>query len=126
VAEQPGRIGREIAIEVAAGQTIVIEKTVAIATSGTVPSPTQASPQVAWLEGAGSFGELLRQHVLAWEQLWAHFPIELTDAEDDWVQPVLRLHIFHLLQTTGPNSVGLDVGVPARGLHGEAYREFRL
>ena len=36
--------------------------------------------------------------------------------------PVLRLHVFHLLQTVGPNSIGLDVGVPARGLHGEAYR----
>jgi len=60
--------------------------------------------------------------VLAWEQLWAHFPIELDGAEDDRVLPVLRLHIFHLLQTTGPNAVGLDAGVPARGLHGEAYR----
>ena len=60
--------------------------------------------------------------MLAWEQLWAHFPIELDGAEDDRVLPVLRLHIFHLLQTTGPNAVGLDAGVPARGLHGEAYR----
>ena len=30
--------------------------------------------------------------------------------------------MFHLLQTVSNNSVGLDVGVPARGLHGEAYR----
>ena len=52
--------------------------------------------------------------MLAWEQLWAHFPIELDGAEDDRVLPVLRLHIFHLLQTTGPNAVGLDAGVPAR------------
>ena len=34
----------------------------------------------------------------------------------------MRLHLFHLLQTVSPNSVDLDVGVPARGLHGEAYR----
>jgi trehalose/maltose hydrolase-like predicted phosphorylase len=35
---------------------------------------------------------------------------------------ILRLHVFHLLQTVSPHSVDLDVGVPARGLHGEAYR----
>jgi len=122
VAEQPGRIGREFAIDVAAGETIVVEKTVAIATSRDRAVSDVGVAAVAWLDGAGSFDELLRQHVLAWEQLWAHFPIELAGAEDDRVLPVLRLHIFHLLQTVGPNSVGLDVGVPARGLHGEAYR----
>jgi alpha,alpha-trehalase len=35
---------------------------------------------------------------------------------------ILRLHIFHLLQTVSPNSVDRNVGVPARGWHGEAYR----
>src|SRR3546814_17275877 len=35
---------------------------------------------------------------------------------------ILRLHIFHLLQTISPNTSDLDGGVPARGLHGEAYR----
>ena len=35
---------------------------------------------------------------------------------------ILRLHIFHLLQTVSPNTVDMDAGVPARGLHGEAYR----
>ena len=37
-------------------------------------------------------------------------------------QLILRLHVFHLLQTVSPNSIDLDVGIPARGLHGEAYR----
>jgi alpha,alpha-trehalase len=35
---------------------------------------------------------------------------------------VLRVHVLHLLQTVSLNSTELDVGVPARGLHGEAYR----
>ena len=60
--------------------------------------------------------------MLAWAHLWARFPIQLRGGEDDRVLPMLRLHIFHLLQTVGPNSIGRDVGVPARGLHGEAYR----
>lgn len=37
-------------------------------------------------------------------------------------QRFLRLHVFHLLQTLSPHTADLDVGVPARGLHGEAYR----
>ncbi|MFF7047262.1 hypothetical protein ACFY94_02670 [Streptomyces griseorubiginosus] len=35
---------------------------------------------------------------------------------------ILRLHLFHVLQTLSPHTADLDVGVPTRGLHGEAYR----
>jgi trehalose/maltose hydrolase-like predicted phosphorylase len=34
----------------------------------------------------------------------------------------VNLHVFHLLQTLSEHTADLDVGVPARGLHGEAYR----
>ena len=34
----------------------------------------------------------------------------------------LRLSVFHLLQSVSPHNVDLDAGIPARGLHGEAYR----
>jgi trehalose/maltose hydrolase-like predicted phosphorylase len=122
VTERPGRIGREFAIEVAAGQTVVAEKTAAIATSRDRAVSDVSASAAGWLESAGCFDELLRQHVLAWARLWARFPIELRGCEDDRVLPVLRLHAFHLLQTVSPNSMDLDVGVPARGLHGEAYR----
>ena len=35
---------------------------------------------------------------------------------------LLRLNMFHLLQAASPNSIGLDIGVPARGWTGEAYQ----
>jgi len=38
----------------------------------------------------------------------------------------LRLHIFHLLQTVSRNAVDRDVDVPARGWHGEAFRDHVL
>ena len=44
------------------------------------------------------------------------------DSANDWTETVLHLHIFHLLQTVSHHSAHLDVGVPARGWHGEAYR----
>jgi trehalose/maltose hydrolase-like predicted phosphorylase len=51
VAEQPGLIGREFTIEVAAGQTIVVEKTVAIATSRDRAVSDPGAAAVAWLGG---------------------------------------------------------------------------
>jgi alpha,alpha-trehalase len=122
VTEQPGRIACEFSVTVAAGQPVVAEKTVGIATSRDRAVTEAGVTAAARLDGAGSFDELLRQHVLAWAHLWARFHLLLRGGEDDRVLPVVRLHIFHLLQTVGFNSIGRDVGVPARGLHGEAYR----
>ena len=70
---------------------------------------------------AGSFDELLERHVVSWAHVWGRARIEL-GADGDVGSRVLHLHLFHLLQTVSNNSVELDVGVPARGLHGEAYR----
>ncbi len=69
---------------------------------------------------AEPFDALLQTHRDAWSQLWHRCDVEIeTDGEE---QRILRLHIFHLLQTISLNSVSMDIGVPARGLHGEAYR----
>jgi trehalose/maltose hydrolase-like predicted phosphorylase len=35
---------------------------------------------------------------------------------------LLRLNMFHLLQTVSVHSIGLDIGIPARGWTGEAYQ----
>jgi len=40
----------------------------------------------------------------------------------DQLQFVLRFHAFHIVQTCSHNSIGRDVSIPARGIHGEAYR----
>ncbi|MGO9162766.1 MAG: glycoside hydrolase family 65 protein [Streptosporangiaceae bacterium] len=118
----PGRIGREMVIGVAEEDEIIVEKAVAIATSRDHATSDVVMAAADWLETADSFDEMLRQHVLAWAHLWARFRIELKGSEDDQILPVLRLHVFHLLQTVSPNSMDRDVGIPARGLNGEAYR----
>lgn len=73
------------------------------------------------VQTAPGFAELALRHAEAWDTLWNRFDIEM-DSGNDWVETILHLHIFHLLQTVSPNSTDLDVGVPARGWHGEAYR----
>ena len=64
---------------------------------------------------------LLARHEGAWNSLWNRFDIEL-DSANEWTETVLHLHILHLLQTVSPHTEHLDVGVPARGWNGEAYR----
>jgi trehalose/maltose hydrolase-like predicted phosphorylase len=68
------------------------------------------------------FEKLLERHVLAWDQLWRRCRIDLAGDGDQEVARTLNLHVFHLLQTVSEHTIDLDVGVPARGLHGEAYR----
>ena len=63
---------------------------------------------------------LLARHVLAWDHLWERCDLRITGHER--ADLVLHLHLFQLLQTLSTHSVDLDVGIPARGLHGEAYR----
>jgi alpha,alpha-trehalase len=115
-----GVVAHELTVEVQEGTPITVEKVAAVVTSR-VPAIYEpglnATQSVA---RAGGFDELLERQVLAWDQLWQRFDIRIEDSERS--QMILRLHVFHLLQTVSPNSIDLDVGVPARGLHGEAYR----
>jgi trehalose/maltose hydrolase-like predicted phosphorylase len=73
----------------------------------------------ALLAQAPGYAALRMAHVRAWRQLWARMPLHAQDAR---TERDLRLHALHVLQTLSPHTAGLDVGVPARGWHGEAYR----
>ena len=63
--------------------------------------------------------------MLAWEHLWRRFDVGIQPAGPGFklnVSMLLRLNMFHLLQTVSLHSIGLDIGVPARGWTGEAYQ----
>ncbi len=100
---------------------MTVEKVVALYTSrdrAISESRTDARLTVARAE---DFAGLLARHEGAWNSLWNRFDVQL-DSANEWTETVLHLHIFHLLQTVSPHTLRLDVGVPARGWHGEAYR----
>ncbi|WP_406173954.1 glycoside hydrolase family 65 protein [Streptomyces sp. NBC_00996] len=100
------------------GRTVTVDKTVALHTSH---DPAIKDPVHAALDRVGraaDFTTLLTSHRTAWRQLWRNAELDVPNSAG----PVLRLHLFHLLQTLSPHTADLDVGVPARGLHGEAYR----
>ncbi|MEE1786676.1 glycosyl hydrolase family 65 protein [Streptomyces sp. SP17BM10] len=107
-----------LTVGVERGRPVTVEKTVALHTSRdrAIETPLRASLLLA--VEAGTFEELLAEHVLRWVELWRRCRIE---ADFDATGP-LHLNLFHLLQTYSEHSADLDVGVPARGLHGEAYR----
>ena len=99
---------------------MTIEKIVAFHTSRDRAISEPMTAAIQSLAEAGRFSELLDCHALTWSHLWQRCDVELKD--NTRLQMILRLHIFHLLQTVSHHSIDLDVGVPARGLHGEAYR----
>jgi len=114
------RIIQEFALQAQQGQKYSIEKLVSIYTSrdhGVSDSCTLCQEKAA---GVASFDSLYKPHQAKWRALWKRYDIQL-DGEA-FVQQVLRLHTFHLLQSASTYNEDIDAGLPARGLHGEAYR----
>jgi alpha,alpha-trehalase len=118
--EQPGYIAQDFFVDGAQNKPVKIEKIVSFYTSRDFAIYEPVLDAVEAVGHAGDFDGLLQSHVLQWDHLWDRCDIRLSDS--DRAQMILRLHIFHLLQTVSRNSIDLDIGVPARGWHGEAYR----
>ncbi len=118
--EEPGRTGYDLAADIASGQTVRLEKVVTVFTGRDRAISEPAAEAARWLPRLGGYDDLLKGHTTAWDHLWDRFRIEIEGRGD--AQRIIRLHVLHLLQTVSPNTAELDVGVPARGLHGEAYR----
>jgi trehalose/maltose hydrolase-like predicted phosphorylase len=106
--------------DVGRGDELIIEKVAALFTSRDM-AISEPLWQARWAgKVAGSFDELLGRHALAWSNLWGRSAIRLGADHD--LAKLTNLHTFHILQTVSENTIGLDAGIPARGLHGEAYR----
>lgn len=118
--ETDGYISQEIPFQCKKGKSLRVEKVVSLYTSRdrAISEPALAAGKA--VDRAGSFPDLLSSHEKAWRQLWYRCDMDLQQKE--YIQLILRLHIFHILQTASINTIDLDVGIPARGWHGEAYR----
>ncbi|EKV30555.1 Trehalose-6-phosphate phosphatase [Caenispirillum salinarum AK4] len=125
--DAPHRIERELACVSQVFQAdcgpedpLTVEKVASVFTGRDVAISEPGLAARESIDGAPILGDLEATHRRAWDRLWRRCDIQVNGA--DRTQMILRLHIFHLLQTLSPNSIDLDVGVPARGWHGEAYR----
>lgn len=113
-------VGHEITLRLEPGQRVGVEKLAALYT-GHDPAISDPSGEARdKVECAPDFASLAERHVVSWKHLWDRFDLSIHG--DQHTAMVLHLHLFHLMQTLSPHTAELDVGVPARGLHGEAYR----
>jgi beta-phosphoglucomutase family hydrolase len=116
----PGRVESEIAMELARGQTLMVEKLVSICTSRESGPGKVLQRARAKLDQLDSFSQVHAGSTRIWKGIWDKADIQV--AGDRFAQKLLRMHAYHLMVTASGHNTKLDAGIPARGLHGEAYR----
>jgi HAD superfamily hydrolase (TIGR01509 family) len=122
---ESGYIGQEMSVDVLQGQTLVLEKIAALCTSRDFAISECTLEARNSIVRADGFDKIMADHSFIWKHLWRRFDIGIQLSKPDVksnVSMLLRLNMFHLLQTVSPNSIGLDIGVPARGWTGEGYQ----
>ncbi len=119
VSRSPARISETFELEIREGQTATLDKVVSIHTSRDGGGDPVAAARAA-LSNPVAFDRLLQPHARAWHRLWDEMDIRIQG--DRFAQKAVRLHAYHMLCTASPHNTGIDAGMPARGLHGEAYR----
>ncbi|MEU8691407.1 glycosyl hydrolase family 65 protein [Streptomyces sp. NPDC048665] len=112
------RAVHRLVVPISPDRPVAMEKIVALHTSRDTAISDPLGEAIDRVTTAGDFPALLESHAAAWERLWRRTDMQVPGEAGR----ILRFHLFHVLQTLSPRTADLDVGVPARGLHGEAYR----
>ncbi|MDR0306247.1 MAG: hypothetical protein LBI42_05325 [Chitinispirillales bacterium] len=113
-------IAQQLSFELREETTATVEKYISIYTSRDTAISEPAFEACNEVKRLWTFEKLFISQRKAWKHLWNRFDIHVeSDFES---QLLIHLHIFHILQTASPSTYVLDVGIPPRGLHGEAYR----
>nr|WP_294577172.1 hypothetical protein [uncultured Rhodopila sp.] len=115
VINEPGYIGHELTADIKQGESLVAEKLISFYTSrDQAISECGLAARKASVR-AGRFDAVKADHVLAWEHLWRRFDVRIQPAGPGYklnISMLLRLNMFHLLQTVSLHSIGLDIGIP--------------
>jgi len=125
VTSERGYVAQKFTVELHKDETLKVEKLAFLYTSRDFAISECGVAACKALSRVGRFDVLLGRHVHAWADLWSRFDIRLQPAGREFrlnLPMLLRLNIFHLLQAASLNSIGLDIGVPARGWTGEHYQ----
>ena len=123
--DEDRRTGHDVVVALTPGDSATVEKMAAIFTGRdhAISEPGDAAARL--LSTLGRYAELREGHIREWAHMWERFDIAFGD--DDFGDSadalrVVRLHLLQLLQSVPHRAEDLDAGLPARGLHGEAYR----
>ena len=115
-----GRVDTRFSVDLQEGDSLKIEKLVCLCNSIDGKNPDPLDYVMKRGRELASFKEIMEDSASAWQPIWEKADIQLKG--DRLSQKLLRLHIYHLMVTTSPHNAEIDFGIPARGLHGEAYR----
>ncbi|HNS16647.1 MAG TPA: beta-phosphoglucomutase family hydrolase [Bacteroidales bacterium] len=107
-------------VQLSPGESLKIDKLVSIYTSSDIPAGELVEKVSDSVMLYSTFDEVANESKDCWSKIWQKIDVRVTG--DRFAQKLLRLHLFHTLVTASPNNATLDAGLPARGLHGEAYR----
>jgi beta-phosphoglucomutase family hydrolase len=123
--QQSGYIGQEMSLDIQQQQSIRVEKILTLFTSKDNAISECGLETQKWIAEASDFKTLYEAHIGIWKHLWERFDISMdlrTLPLKKRASLALRLHVFHLLQSLSYQSLDRDIGVPARGWHGEGYQ----
>jgi len=116
-----GYISESLTFDARQGSPYVLEKLVSIYTSNDTDITDDIEEEcISMMLEIHSFDEVFKKHREAWHKLWKK--VEYRIEGDRFAQKAIHLHTYHLLVTASVHNTGIDAGMPARGLHGEAYR----
>ena len=120
IVKERGKVGEEYTFKAKENTTYTLEKMVSVYTSLDSESSDPKKSATAAISKILSFRNVFLPHVKAWKAIWDKADIKIDG--DRFIQKIARLHIYHLMVTASPHNKSIDAGMPARGLHGEAYR----
>ncbi|NLO14795.1 MAG: glycoside hydrolase family 65 protein [Clostridiales bacterium] len=102
-----------------AGDTVALDKLVAVATDRDMPEDQveKHALRLLSLYMREGYDALKKQHVLAWEHKWETSDVQIEG--DDEAQQGIRFNLFHLLSTYTGEDARLNIG--PKGFTGEKY-----
>lgn len=113
-----GLVSTTVTLNAEENKPLSIEKIVAFYTSRDTANPLRSA--LDDLQSADAFEPLYLDNKKAWSDIWKKIDISVDGQR--LVQKLIRLNLFHSMVTASAHNVRIDAGIPARGLHGEAYR----
>jgi beta-phosphoglucomutase family hydrolase len=118
IISKAGVVYSTVQIKARKNQSVTIEKIVAIHSSQETDNPLQSAQNN--LDTVDGFKKLREESKAAWSDIWGKIDIKIEGQR--LVQKLVRLNLYHSIITASPHNTKIDAGIPARGLHGEAYR----
>lgn len=114
-----GTLSEALAVDLAAGESMTLEKDVIVVTSRDVAETAQPAASATLLGQlqTNSFAQALAAHTAVWAERWAQSDVEISG--DDAAQQGIRFNIAQLFMTYYGEDKRLNVG--PKGFTGEKY-----